>query len=170
MKSRSRSDPQKTLVGFVVGDLPYAIEISRVVQIINPLPLSPLPHLPEAVTGVADYRGDVVPVVDLRTRFGLAKTEVTRRTKWMIVRVGELPVALVVDGVSDVFGTAGADMRPAPGLSGDDRRGILGVTTHDGKLTFVLDLLRLRPLVDAMSASLRQSSSAGPRGSVGPRS
>lgn len=149
---RNRSDPQKSLVGFQVGELPYALEIGRVVQIVNPLSLSALPHLPDAVIGVADYRGEVLPVIDLRVRFGLARVEPSRRTKWIVVDVGGAQAALVVDGVSDVFGTAGAELRPPPGMSGDERRGILGVTTHHGQLTFVLDLLRLRPLIDAVSS------------------
>jgi purine-binding chemotaxis protein CheW len=151
--SRSRSDPQKSLVGFTVGEIPYAIEIGRVIQIVNPLRMSPLPHLPEAVVGVADYRGDVLPVIDLRLRFGLSASTVTRRTKWIVVEIARQPAALVVDGVSEVFGTAGAELRPAPGLGGDDRRGILGVTTHNGVLTFVLDLQRLRAVVDAFEGA-----------------
>lgn len=158
MKSRARSDPQKTLVGFVVGDIHYAIDIARVVQIVNPMSVDALPHLPAAVVGVADYRGDVLPVLDLRSRFGLPPSGATRRTKWIVVNLGAL-AALVVDRVVDVFGTHGAELRPAPDLGGgDDQRGILGVTSHDGKLTFVLDLARLRPVLESAMAGLRGSS------------
>jgi purine-binding chemotaxis protein CheW len=161
--ARSRSDPQKTLVGFFVGDIHYAIDIGRVVQIVNPLALSELPHLPQSVAGVSDYRGAVVPVVDLRVRFGLPSQSATSRTKWIVVNVNGPAAALVVDGVSDVFGTAGAELRPAPGLGdGDDKRGLLGVTTHRDRLTFVLDLGRLRPLLDAVGAPVRPAMSPGP--------
>ena len=153
---RARIDPQKTLVGFVVGDIRYALDIAVVLQIVQPLELAPLPHLPEAVMGVADYRGDVVPVIDLRVRFGLPPAPPSRRTKWIVASVSGQAAALVVDAVTDVFGTKGAELRPAPGLGGgDDRRGILGVTMQDEKLTFVLDVARLRPLVDSVASGLR---------------
>lgn len=151
---RHRHDPLKNLVGFLVGDVHYAVPISRVREIANPLDVVALPHAPKAVCGVADYRGDVVPVVDMRVRFGLPAHERTRRTKWIVIDLGERLAALVVDGVTEVFGTGGQDLRPAPGLGGgEDMRGISGVTNHLGKLVFVLETTRLRDLTEAMVAS-----------------
>jgi purine-binding chemotaxis protein CheW len=61
--------------------------------------------------------------------------------------------ALVVDAVTEVFGTGGAELRPAPMLGGgDDKRGIAGVTTHEGALVFVLDPGRLRELTESLAA------------------
>jgi purine-binding chemotaxis protein CheW len=145
---RHRHDPSKDFVGFLVGDVEYAVAIARVKEIANPLEIVALPHAPKAVIGVADYRGEVLPVIDLRLRFGLPAAEVTRRTKWMVVDVTGRLVALVVDGVTEVFGTAGAEVRPAPPLPGDDMRGIAGVSHHGGGLVFVLDLGRLRDVTD----------------------
>ena len=162
---RYRHDPSKTLVGFVVGDVEYAVAIARVKEIANPLEVVPLPHAPKAVIGVADYRGEVVPVVDLRTRFGLVFAEPTRRTKWIVVDVMGRLVALVVDSVTEVFGTAGAELRPAPTLGGgDDVRGIAGVTNHARGLVFVLDTTRLRDLTDPLAAAGRIGPSARPLG------
>jgi len=145
---RQRHDPSKNLVGCVVGDVEYAVEIARVKEIANPMPLVPLPHAPGAVVGVSDYRGEVVPVVDLRTRFGLTAAPATRRTKWIIVDVAGRLVALVV------FGTAGAELRPAPSLGGgEDLRGIAGVSNHGAALIFVLDTSRLRELTEPLAAS-----------------
>jgi purine-binding chemotaxis protein CheW len=170
---RYRHDPSKNLVGFVVGDVEYAVPIARVKEIANPLPVVPMPHAPRSVVGVAHYRGDVVSVVDLRIRFGLSPAPTTRKTKWIIVDAsvdrleeglagiaglsrapeaiasGGCAVALIVDAVTDVFGTGSTELRPAPSLgSGDDARGIAGVTTHGDGLVFVLDTARLRQLVD----------------------
>ena len=69
---RPRHDAERSLVGFSVGDVAYAIEISHVREIVAPLSLTVLPHMPPAVVGVANHRGEVVPVVDLRQRFGVA--------------------------------------------------------------------------------------------------
>ncbi len=151
---RQRHDPSKNLVGFVVGDVEYAVEIARVREIANPLPVVALPHAPHAIVGVSDYRGEVVPVIDLRTRFGLASVPSTRRTKWLVVDVAARKAALVVDGVTEVFGTGGAELRPAPPLGGgEDLRGIAGVGTRGAALIFVLDTARLRELVEPLADS-----------------
>lgn len=150
---RQRHDPSKNLVGFVVGDVEYAVEIARVKEIANPLDVVALPHPPPAVVGVADYRGEVVPVVDLRARFGLAAVPATRKTKWIVVDVSGRLVAIVVDAVTEVFGSAGAGLRPPPPMGrGDDLRGIAGVTGHGEGLVFVLDPGRLRELTEPLAA------------------
>jgi len=165
MIHRQRHDPSKNLVGFVIGDVEYAVAIARVKEIANPLPIVPLPHAPRAVVGVADFRGEVVPVVDLRTRFGLAAAPATRRTKWIVVDVAGRIVALVVDAVTEVFGTGGAELRPAPSLGGgDDARGIEGVATHGAGLVFVLDTTRLRELTDPLAVSGRIGTAASSLG------
>jgi purine-binding chemotaxis protein CheW len=160
---RQRHDPSKNLVGFVVGEVEYAVEIARVKEIANPLEVVALPHPPPAVMGVADYRGDVVPVVDLRARFGLPPAPATRKTKWIVVDVSGRLVAIVVDAVTEVFGSASAGLRPAPPLgAGDDLRGIAGVTGHREGLVFVLDPGRLRDLTEPLAAAGRIGPSAPP--------
>jgi purine-binding chemotaxis protein CheW len=155
---RQRHDPSKSLVGFMVGDVHYAVPIARVKEITNPMVLVELPHAPPSIVGVSDYRGDVVPVVDLRLRFGLASTAPTRKTKWIVVDVAGRTVAIVVDAVTEVFGTGGADLRPAPSLGGNDMRGLAGVTNFGGRLVFVLETARLRELTEPLVRS----------GSIGP--
>lgn len=163
MPQRQRHDPSKNLVGFVVGDVEYAVEIARVKEIANPMAVVALPHAPASVIGVSDYRGEVVPVVDLRLRFGLGSVPATRRTKWIIVDVAGRLVALVVDAVSDVFGTSGAELRPAPSLGGgEDLRGIAGVSNRGSALIFVLDTGRLRELTEPLAASGALGPSARP--------
>jgi purine-binding chemotaxis protein CheW len=163
LPQRQRHDPSKNLVGFIVGEVHYAVSIHLVREIANPLQLVALPKAPRAVTGVADYRGEVVPVVDLRARFGLGEAELTRRTKWIIVDVEQRFVALVVDAVTEVFGTGGQELRPVPSLGGgDDVRGISGVTSHLGTLTFVLDTRRFGELTEPLVASGALKSSIPP--------
>ncbi|MEB2312283.1 MAG: chemotaxis protein CheW [Sorangiineae bacterium] len=145
---KQRADSQKTLVGFVVGAVAYAVPIDAVREVVNPLELTALPHAAPAVAGVADHRGEVVPIVDLRRRFGLAERSELGRSKWILVDVGGRTVGLAVDAVTEVFGTSGEGLRPPPSLgAGDERRGIIGVTTHDERLTFVLDVARFESLV-----------------------
>jgi purine-binding chemotaxis protein CheW len=164
VSNRNRPDPEKSLVGFVVGDVEYAVPISEVKEIVNPIALTELPHAPPAVAGVADHRGDVVPVIDLRVRFGVDGRRDDRRAKWILVEVAGKTVGLIVDAVTEVFGTGGAELRPPPQLgAGDDLRGITGVTTRDGRLTFVLDVSRLESLTTPLSQArlLERSQGAG---------
>jgi purine-binding chemotaxis protein CheW len=151
---RHRNDTHKNLVGFIVGDVQYAVDIGKVREIVNPLPLTVLPHTPAEVAGVADHRDDVVPVIDLRVRFNLERRGVERGTKWILITIGERVVGLVVDAVTEVFGARSDDIRPTPEVGGkSDVRGISGVARHEGKLTFVLDTARFLEIVEALSAT-----------------
>jgi purine-binding chemotaxis protein CheW len=145
---KQRADPRKSLVGFMVGDVRYAVPIGDVQEIVTPSVLTELPHAPDAVAGVADHRGQVIPILDLRVRFGLSRVREHQRSKWILVRIDGKTMGLAVDRVTDVFGTGGVDVRPPPSLGGgEDERGILGVTSHDGHLVFVLDVTRFQSLV-----------------------
>jgi len=170
MAFRQRHDPTKSLVGFVVGDVVYAVSIFAVREICQPLPLVLLPKAPSSVLGVTDYRGEVIPVVDLRLRFGLpASAEPSRREKWIVIDVahgafdvrgpGRNPppirgpaIALSVDRVTEVFGTQGVELRAAPDLGGGEAaRAIAGVTQKGAQLVFVLDPRSFRAISDSVS-------------------
>ena len=86
--ARHRHDPSRNLVGFLVGEVAYAVRIESVREIVNPLPIVDVPRPPESVVGVADYRGDVVVVIDMRVRFGLPPSPSTRKTKWIVLDLG----------------------------------------------------------------------------------
>jgi purine-binding chemotaxis protein CheW len=147
MDRQRRKDPSKNLVECVLGEVRYAVGIGAVREIVNPLPAVELPSAPSWVIGVADYRDEVVPVIDLRVRFGLAKSIATPRTKWIVVRRGEISFALVVDAVTEVFRSG--EVKPAPALQeGADVRALEGVTSHDGDMVFILDIGKLADLVD----------------------
>lgn len=141
---RRVSDREKNLVGFVLEDVRYAVEIRRVREIVRPLPLIPLPHAPPAVIGVADHRGEVIPVLDVRRRLGLSPGAGGRRTKWVLVSLATRAVALVVDAVTEVFAASEQDRREVPTTGiGDAARGISACFGHRGSLVFVLDVDRI---------------------------
>jgi purine-binding chemotaxis protein CheW len=153
MTVRQTSRAQRGFVGFLLGEVSYAVPIANVREIVNPLTLTELPHVARAIAGVADHRGEVIPIVDLRIRFGLPKEQDQRRTKWVLVKVEERTIGLRVDSVTEVFGQGGLELRPAPELgAGDDVRGLAGVLTHDGRMHFVLDLERLDALARSIDA------------------
>lgn len=134
----------KDLIRVEVGAVTYALPVSRIREIVNPLPIIELPRERNFVRGVADYREEVVVVVDLRTLFGLEPQVPSRRTKWIIVESGQRLVGVVVDSVIDVFSSLGRGERDVPVL--DDRhaqRGIRAAYKHEGGLVFLLDVDRL---------------------------
>jgi purine-binding chemotaxis protein CheW len=146
---RAADGPRVQLCTFRVGGEEYALDLMRVREIIPPLPVTPVPRAPRFVEGVASLRGDVVPVVDVRKRFGLAPTPPTRRTRFLVVVVGRRRLALVVDEVCEVVRLPRAELRPAPALVGaDGRRFFLGVCGGDrrggaGRVRLLLDVKAL---------------------------
>lgn len=147
---RNRQGSQRNLVGFWVGDVSYALPIAAIREIVNPLPVIDLPDAPSEVRGVANYRGEVVPVIDLRVRFRLPTAVPTRKTRWILIDIGGRLVALIVDVVAGVFGTS-AELRPPPVLGGgEDVRGIAGVTLHEENMVFVLDTMRFATLTEPL--------------------
>ena len=149
---RTRGEALRMFVGFSVGEIGYALDVHQVVQIIHPLPYDPLPYLPAAVVGVADFRGAVVPVIDLRQRF--AATASDARPRWLVVRSGQAAGAFVVDEVHDVFGVASSEIRPAPQIGAHDERGLSSVLQHRGRMTFVLDITQFQSLLEAADDQL----------------
>lgn len=140
---RKRSSRERSLVGFRVDDLHYALSIEAVREIIRPLVAVKMPHLPSAVVGVADHRGAVIPIIDLRTLFGRGSSPSTNRTKWVVIGrdEGSPSVGLIVDSVVGVFGVTDESTRAAPPWAQDQIEAGMGdVVSRDGELVFVLDV------------------------------
>ena len=134
----------KDLIRVEVDTVLYALEVARIREIVNPLPLIELPRERPFVLGVADYREQVVAVVDLRRLFGRPAQEARRLTKWIILETAGMLVAVVVDAVLDVFSSAEHQQREVPVLDERHRgRGITSAYHHDEQLVFLLDPERL---------------------------
>ena len=78
-ETESNTKEDRFLV-FTIGEQDYAIEIHYVIEIIEPMPLTPIPFLPGCIKGIINVRGDVIPVMDVRMRFGLPEQEYTEHT------------------------------------------------------------------------------------------
>ena len=144
-KSRERERVELAqMVAFGVGPGDYAIDIMRIKEIINPLPVTVVPKAPVFIEGVIELRGAILPVVDVRKRFDLPPTEPSRATKFLIVGldVGQMRmiVGLVVDRVSEPLRVPKADVRPAPQLTVGERAFFSGVVHHGERMLMVLDV------------------------------
>jgi purine-binding chemotaxis protein CheW len=139
-----RAQTIHTWVGLEVGGVAYALNIQCVREIIRPLPMQTLPHAAKVVVGVVDHRGVVVPVIDLRVRFGTHERIDLAHTRWVIATRGDRLVGLVVDRVTEVFRLNTGDAREVPDLGPQgDRRGVVAAYLHRNRLVFALDVERV---------------------------
>jgi purine-binding chemotaxis protein CheW len=106
------------LLAFRVGSEEYVVDVRRVREVVAPLPVRRMPRIPAFLEGVADLRGEVIPIVDARRRFGLVAGTPTRKTKLVVVQVAGMPVGLVVDAVHEVLRIPRDAIRAAPPLAG----------------------------------------------------
>jgi purine-binding chemotaxis protein CheW len=136
---------QLKLAGFRVGDGLYGIDIMRIKEVIQaePYPIRPVPHAPDLVEGVIALRGVVIPVVDLRKRFGVPiDPELVRFNKLIIVSVRGRIVGLVVDRILGELRVPSGAVRPAPSLLRPAGREefFAGVCRKDDEMIFVMNL------------------------------
>ncbi|HYS81997.1 MAG TPA: chemotaxis protein CheW [Anaeromyxobacteraceae bacterium] len=108
--------PPCELCVFRVGDEEYAIDLRRIREILQPLPVTPVPGAPEFIEGVMDLHGEVVPVVDVRERLGLALLPDGAKAKLLVVNVARRVLALRVDAVLEVVRLPRSAIGPPPPL------------------------------------------------------
>jgi len=129
---------------FRLKDDLYAVDIMRIKEIIRPQKLTPLPQAPPFIDGIINLRGAVIPVVDLRKRFGMPARELTRATRLLIVRLSGQTLGLVVDDVTEVVTIPVTDIKPPPAVSdGLIVNHLLGVCLSGDNLVMLLDIDRL---------------------------
>lgn len=129
---------------FTLQSEEYGIEILRVQEIKGFSRITPIPNAPRYVKGVLNLRGAVVPVVDLRCKFGMPETEYNQFTVIIVVTVGKRIVGLVVDAVSDVLNIGRKDVDPPPELgAGVDTSFLTGMAKSGDKLIALLNIDRL---------------------------
>ncbi len=137
-------DEERQVVVFQLGAEFYGVEIARVHEIIRLQPVTRVPRAPDFVEGVINLRGKVIPVVDLRRRFGLPMTEPTRATRIVVVEIGEQVIGIVVDGVSEVLRVNTSTVEaPSPVVAGIDADYLLGIAKLPERLVILLDLDRV---------------------------
>ncbi|MGB0499235.1 MAG: chemotaxis protein CheW [Rubricella sp.] len=128
-------------VSFMVGDRAYGVDIMAVREIKQWSQTTGLPNQPQYTRGVLNLRGTIVPVHDLRARFGGALTEATETHVVVIVQIGEQTVGILVDAVSDILTVSPDDILPVPtGQAGADARAIAGLVSTETGMVALLEL------------------------------
>lgn len=119
----------------------YGVEIGKVQEIIRMQPVTIVPNGPAFVEGITNLRGRVIPVLDLRKRFGLAAGAATRRSRIVVAELGEHTVGLIVDGVSEVLRVPAEAIEPPSSLvTTAESAFVRGVAKLEERLVLLLDL------------------------------
>lgn len=128
---------------FVLAGEEYGFEILTVHEIIGMLPITPVPNSHRCVRGVVNLRGKVIPIVDLRRRFGMPEAE-EPETCIIVVAVTGLLVGIAVDAVSEVVTIANEQVEPPPSFGTDvDTTLLLGLAKSETKVRLLLDVARV---------------------------
>ncbi|MFM8803815.1 MAG: chemotaxis protein CheW [Planctomycetia bacterium] len=151
-RAEALASPGKYLT-IALGDESYGIPVLKVREIIRLCPITRVANMPAHVRGVINLRGKVIPVVDLRTRFGLSAGQDHDRTCIVVAQVaatvgtGTRPYGVIVDGVEEVANFSAADIQPTPDFGGAiDTRFITGMARQGDAVKSLIDL-------DAIAAS-----------------
>ena len=132
------------LVTFVVGSEEFAIPILSVQEINRMMEITAVPHSPDFIEGVINLRGKIIPVMDLRKRFGLGELENTSDSRIVVIEVSARVIGFTVDRVNEVLRIdSGIVDPPPPMVCGIDSDYVQGVGKLDDRLLILLNLERL---------------------------
>ena len=155
------------IVTFRLGDDLFAADINAVERVLRYQAPSPLPNVPDWIEGVIEYQGCVLPVIDLRARFGLPRVAQANETRILVINTGSEFVATTVDAVLDVSPVDSANVAPPPaifrGLSAEYLRGIV---RRGERLVIFLEVARLLTATERLTleAAVAAASTSAPGG------
>jgi purine-binding chemotaxis protein CheW len=158
--AQSGADREGKYLTFFLADEEYGIGILKVKEIIGMMTITPVPQTPAFVKGVINLRGKVIPVIDLRLKFGMEEIEYNERTSIIVVEVrggsGTVQIGIVVDSVSEVVNIKGEDIENTPTFGTRlDTDYILGMAKMGGGVKILLDIDRVLTAeeINALDAS-----------------
>jgi purine-binding chemotaxis protein CheW len=145
---KAMAEQEGKYLTFTLAGEEYGIGILKIKEIIGMMPVTTVPQTPEFVKGVINLRGKVIPVMDLRLRFGMQAIDYTERTCIIVVEIagrsGTVQIGIVVDAVSEVLNIKGDDIEDTPtfgtALNTDY---ILGLAKMEGGVKILLDIDRV---------------------------
>jgi purine-binding chemotaxis protein CheW len=119
----------------------YGIEILKVQEIIGMMPITRVPRTPDFIRGVINLRGKVIPILDLRLKFGMESRPQTEQTCIIVVQTAGTEIGIVVDKVSEVLDIPGKDIEDTPSFGVElNTEYILGIGKSDGRVKLLLDI------------------------------
>lgn len=142
---KAMTDKEGKYLTFALAGEEYGIGILKVKEIIGMMPVTAVPRTPGYVKGVINLRGKVIPVVDLRMKFGMEEKSYTDRTSIVVVEfngeTGRILIGIVVDSVSEVLNIRGGDIEETPTIGAKlDTDYILGMAKIGAGIKILLDI------------------------------
>ncbi|NRQ42271.1 chemotaxis protein CheW [Rheinheimera sp. YQF-2] len=131
-------------VTFKLQDETYGINVMQVQEVLRYTEIAPVPGSPDYVLGIINLRGNVVTVIDTRSRFGLAPADVTDNSRIVIIEAEKQVLGIMVDSVAEVVYLKSSEIDTAPNVGTDESaRFIQGVSNREGELLILVDLNKL---------------------------
>jgi purine-binding chemotaxis protein CheW len=126
------------LVGFIVGDEEFAVPILSIQEIIKPLEYTRVPSTPDYVMGVFNMRGNVIPLIHLRMKFGLPYKKEDEDTRYIVIKEGEEVIGYVIDRLTEAVRMNESDIDPTPETLNESEDVIYGIGKKQDRIITVL--------------------------------
>ena len=131
-------------VTFKLGNEIYGVNVMQVREVLRYTDIAPVPGAPSYVLGIINLRGNVVTVIDTRSRFGIPPTDVTDNTRIMIIESEKHVIGILVDSVAEVADLNTADIDETPNVGTEENaQFIAGVCNRKDDLLILIDLTKL---------------------------
>ena len=131
-------------VTFRLEEETYGINVMQVQEVLRYTEIAPVPGAPDYVLGIINLRGNVVTVIDTRTRFGLANQDVSDQSRIVIIEAEQQVIGILVDSVAEVVYLRTSEIDSAPNVGTEESaKFIQGVSNRDGELLILVDLNKL---------------------------
>lgn len=143
-KQQEQKEPQADaeevvqLVGFIVGDEEFAVPILSIQEIIKPLEYTRVPSTPDYVMGVFNMRGNVIPLINLRMKFGLPYKKEDEDTRYIVIKEGEEVIGYVIDRLTEAVRINESDIDPTPETLNESEDVIYGIGKKQDRIITVL--------------------------------
>ncbi len=131
------------LVGFMIGDEEYSIPILNIQEIIKPIAWTRVPQTPPYVLGVFNLRGSVIPLIDLRLKFGLSQQKQSDETRFIVMKEGSEIAGFVIDRLTEALRIRKTDINPAPDTLDENESMIDGVAKRADRILTILKVHKL---------------------------
>lgn len=140
-KPETDTDKIIQLVGFMVGSEEFAVPILSIQEIIKPLEYTRVPSTPDYVLGVFNLRGNVIPLINLRLRFGLPFEKIDEQTRYIVMKNREEVAGFVIDCLTEAVRIKESQIDPTPDTMGEDSiKMIYGVGKKEDKILTILNV------------------------------
>lgn len=135
---------ESKVVVFSLNNKEYAIDVKHIVGIEKMLHITRVPHVPNYIKGVINLRGVIIPIIDLRTRFGVEAAIYNQNTRIIIVSLADKEVGLIVDEANDVMNIQVNQIESQPDVIGTEKQNyITGVVKQNNRLLILLKLEKI---------------------------